>query len=203
MRQVLLAAALAAVLPSAASAAPSLALRLGYESSSGSATTGTSMSEVAKADFPLQLDASWRFGPHFSMGVYYSFAIGQLSRAVSNRCDAYQASCSMWEMRVGIRGEYAFAEVSQRFVPWIGVGSGWEWVRASVSAPRDSASDLVSGWEWVTLEGGGDVRVAPKLWIGPYLGWRFGRYGRLNGFSIENQADHSWLGVGVRGRWDF
>src|SRR5512138_109087 len=119
MRQVLLAAALAAVLPAAATAAPSLALRLGYEASSGSATKGTSMSEVAKAVYPLQLDGTWRFGPHFSAGVYYAFAIGQLSGAISDRCSSLGASCSVWTMRAGIRLEYAFSEVSQRVSPWI------------------------------------------------------------------------------------
>jgi hypothetical protein len=203
MRKVLLAAVLGGVLPAAAAASPTLALRLGYEGSSGSATKGTSISEVAAAEYPLQLDASWRFGPHFSMGVYYGFAIGRLSRAIADRCDALGASCSMWSMRAGIRGEYTFAETSRRLVPWIGAGSGWEWVRERVSHPTDSSSQTVSGWEMLSLEGGADLKLAPKLWAGPYLGYRFGEYGRLNGSSIANQAFHSWLGVGLRGRWDF
>jgi hypothetical protein len=203
MRQVLLAAALAAFLPAAAAASPSLGLRLGYEGSSGSATRGTSMSEVAQGDFPLQLDATWRFGAHFSAGVYYSFAIGRLSGEISDRCDALQASCSVWSMRAGIRGEYAFVEVSQRFAPWVGAGTGWEWVRESVSHPAESSTQTVSGWEMLSLEGGADVRLAPKLWAGPYLAYRFGQYGRLDGYSIVNKAFHSWFGVGLRGRWDF
>lgn len=203
MRQVLLAAVLAAVLPAAAAASPSLALRLGYESSSGSATKGTSMSEVASAGFPIQLDATWRFGPHFSAGVYYGFAIGQLSGAVSDRCSSLGASCSVWAMRAGIRGEYAFVEFSQRVAPWIGAGTGWEWVRENVSHPGDSASQTVSGWDTLTLEGGADIKLGPKLWIGPYLTYRFGEYTRLDGYSIVNKAFHSWVGLGARGKWDF
>ncbi len=203
MRKVLLAAVLAAVLPGAAAASPTLALRLGVEGSSGSATKGTSMSQVAAAEYPLQLDGSWRFGPHFSMGVYYSFAIGQLSQAIADRCTALGASCSMWSMRAGIRGEYAFVETSQRVVPWLGVGSGWEWIHESLSHPSEPGSQTISGWETLSLEGGADLKVAPKLWLGPYLGYRFGEYGRLNGSAIANQAFHSWLGVGLRGRWDF
>jgi outer membrane protein W len=203
MRQVLFAAVLAALLPAAAAASPSLALRLGYASSSGSATKGTAMSEVAKAEFPLQLDATWRFGPHFSAGVYYGFAIGQLSGTVSDRCSALGASCSVWSMRAGIRGEYAFPEVSQRLAPWIGAGTGWEWVRESVSHPTESAAQTVSGWETLSLEGGADIKVGPKLWIGPYLTYRFGEYTRLDGYSIVNKAFHSWVGLGARGKWDF
>jgi hypothetical protein len=161
------------------------------------------MSEVANTELPLQLDATWRFGPHFSAGVYYGFAIGQLSGAVSDRCSSLGASCSVWSMRVGIRGEYAFSDVSQRFAPWIGMGTGWEWVRESVSHPRESASQTVSGWETLSLEGGADVKVTPKLWLGPYLLYRFGEYTRLGGFSIVNKAFHTWFGAGLRGRWDF
>jgi hypothetical protein len=203
MRKVLLAAAVAAVLPAAAAARPTLALRLGFEGSSGSATRGTPMSEVASAGYPLQLDAAWSFGPHFSFGVYYGFAIGRLSRAVSDRCDALQASCSVWSMRAGIRGEYAFPEASERVVPWLGVGSGWEWVRESLSHPAESGAQTLSGWEMVSVDGGADVKVSRKLWIGPYLAFRVGEYGRLGGFSIVNQAYHRWAGLGVRGRWDF
>ncbi len=203
MRKLLSAAALAALLPAAAAAGPSLALRQGYESSSGSATKGTSMSEVVTADFPTQLEASWRFGPHFSAGAYYSFAIGLLSKPVSDRCSADQASCSVWTMRAGIRAEYEFAELSQTFVPWIGAGTGWEWVRQHVSHPGESATQVVSGWETLSVEGGMDAKVAPKLWLGGFLTYRFGEYSRLDGYSIVNRTFHTWVGLGVRGRWDF
>ncbi len=197
------AAALAAFLPAAAAAGPSLALRQGYAVSSGSASKGTSMTELASAEFPTQLDAAWRFGDHFSAGVYYSFAIGRLSRPVSDRCSADGASCSVWTMRAGIRGEYAFTEVSQRVVPWIAMGTGWEWVREHVSHPQETSTQVLSGWETASLEVGVDAKVASRLWLGGFATYRFGEYSRLDGYSIVNKAFHTWAGFGVRGRWDF
>ncbi len=211
MRQVLLAAAIA-VLPAAAAASPSLGLRLGYEGSSGSAAKGTPMSDVMQADVPVQLEALWRFGEHFSAGVYYSFALGLLSKQVTDACahltdqvtgEHIAATCSAWEMRAGIRFEYAFPELSDRFAPWLGAGTGWEWVREKIDASRGSSAWTTSGWEVMSLDGGADVKVAPKLWIGPYLGYRFGQYSRLGGYAIVTKAFHSWLGIGVRGKWDF
>ncbi len=201
MRPLLL-AALVALLPAAASAGPTLALRAGYEVSAGSASSGTSMSEVAKSDIPLQLEWMWKFGPHFSLGAYYDFGFGQLSSAVSDRCASLDASCSVWTMRVGVRGEYAFPQ-SETFAPWIGLGSGWEWAHESVSHPGNSGSQTVSGWETVSLDGGADYRLGPKLWLGPYLVARYGEYGRINGYSVVSKAWHDWYGVGIRGRWDF
>src|SRR5690242_21134659 len=99
MRKLLLAALL---LPTAAAAGPTLALRSGYAISAGDAAKSTSMSEVARGEIPLQVDALWRFGPHFSMGAYYGYGFGRLSPSVSGACDALGADCSVWTMRVGV-----------------------------------------------------------------------------------------------------
>ncbi len=203
MRKLLLASAVAVLVPAAAAAGPSLALRVGYDASSGSASRGTPMSDVARSDVPFQLDATWVFGPHFSAGVYGGFGIGFLSKAIADRCDALGANCSVWTMRLGVRGEYGFPELSERFVPWVGLGTGWEWGYEKVSRGSQSASQTVSGWETFSLEGGGDVRLSPKLSLGPYVVWRVGQYGRLDGYSIVSKAWHQWSGFGIRGRWDF
>ncbi len=202
MRPLLL-AALVAVAPAAAFAGPALGLRVGYDISSGSASTGTPMSELARSAVPLQLDATWRFGPRFSIGAYYGFGFGQLSKSIADRCSSLATSCSVWTMRTGIRAEYAFPEDFKRLAPWVGLGTGWEWAHGSVSHPSESGSQTVSGWEAVSLEVGADYKVAPKLWLGPYVVMRVGQYGRINGYSIVNKAWHEWYGLGIRGRWDF
>ncbi len=133
MRKLLAAAAVAALLPVAAAASPTLALRQGYETSQGSATKGTSMSEVAAADFPTQIEGMWRFGPHFSAGVYYSFAIGAYAAwapaaptgDLSTACDTSGVTCTASNTRVGVQailsfGEYERGEVSGT----LGSGSG-------------------------------------------------------------------------------
>ena len=203
MRSLLLAAVLLA-LPGAASAGPVLALRAGWNVASGDASKGTPMSDVVKSELPaLQLDALWRFGAHFSFGAYGAFGFGRLSSTIADRCDRDGADCSVWTARVGIGGEYAFSEVSQRWEPWIGLAVEYEWARDSVSVAGESVVKTVSGWEWLVLDGGADVKVAPKLSIGPYATYRVGEYSRLSGYGIVNQAWHQWLAIGVRGKWDF
>lgn len=202
MRTLLVALLLLAV-PGAAAAGPELALRLGWATSSGGASRGTPMSDVAASEIPVQLDGLWRFGPHFSAGAYYSYGFGRLSKDVSDRCDGLGASCSVWTMRTGVEAQWAFTDLSPRFAPWIGAGTGWEWVREKVAVGSQSARQSLSGWEILSLEGGADVKVTPRIVLGPYLSFRVARYGRLDGYSVVNQAFHRWLGVGIRGTYDF
>ncbi len=199
----LLAALLLLAAPGAASAGPSLGLRLGYDVSSGHAAKGTPMSEVANAAIPIQLDALWRFGPSFSLGAYYSFGFGLLSKSVADACDAAGASCSAWMMRTGVEAQWAFADVAKWWAPWIGAGIGYEWAYDHVSLNGQSARQDVSGWELLNLEGGADAKIGAHLWLGPYLALRYGRYSSLDGYGIVNTAWHRWYGLGLRATWDF
>jgi hypothetical protein len=201
MRKLLLASILVLSLPTAAAARPTLALRLGYELARGKAAEGTPMSEVAKSQIPLQLDALWRFGPHFSGGVYASYGFARLDPEISDRCDALGASCSAWTARLGVQASYAFAEFSKRYTPWLGGGVGYEWVRQKISGAL-SGSETVSGWDFV-LDTGFDVKVSPTISVGPYFALHFGPYTRLDGYAIPSKAVHEWLAFGLRGRYDF
>jgi hypothetical protein len=202
MRTLVAAALLAAVLPTAAAAGPVLGARLGYASSGGDAAKDTPMSKVAAAEIPLQLDLAWRINPRWTLGVYYGFGFGRLSKATADRCDALGVSCSVWSMRTGAQATYAFADVSERWAPWLGFGIGYEWLHEHVSE-RGGGTQNLSGWEYLNLEGGADVRLSSKLSAGPYVSARFGQLSRLDGYGIPNTGWHQWLGAGVRGHWDF
>jgi outer membrane protein W len=201
MRTLLLAALLA--LPRAAAAGPALGLRLGYALASGEASSGTEMSEVAKADVPLQLDATWRFGPHFSAGLYFAYGFTRLDASVADRCDALGADCSVSRMRTGIQAAWAFTDVSQRFAPWLGLGIGYEWMKEDASLQGRSGVQHLSGWELLDFQGGVDVVTYRKLALGPYVDWSpLGWFTRLDGSSIVKKSMHQWLGFGVRGTLD-
>ncbi len=202
MRTLLVALLLAAV-PAAASAGPALGLRLGYESARGDAAKGTPMSDVARSDVPLQLDATWRFGSSLSIGAYYAFGFAQISSSVAHECDALHASCSAYTMRTGVEVQWAFTDVASWWAPWIGTGLGYQWAYDDVSIAGKSSRQNVSGWELLNLEGGADAKVAPKLWLGPYVSLRYSQYSNLEGYGIANKAFHTWLGIGVRATWDF
>jgi hypothetical protein len=200
MRTLLLAALLA--LPAAAVARPELGLRLGYASASGEASTGTSMSEVAKSAVPIQLDALWRFGERFAAGLYSSYGFGQLSSSVSDQCGAAGASCSVSATRLGAEGIWTFTDVSPRYLPWLGAGIGYEWVREGASIGSRSGVQHLSGWEYLNVQGGADVRVARKVAVGLYAQYAFGQYSRLDGSTIQSKGFHQWLGAGLRGTYD-
>lgn len=201
MRTLLLAALLA--LPRAAAAGPALGLRLGYELASGQASSGTPMTEVAKADIPLQLDATWRFGPHFSTGLYFAYGFTRLASSVADRCDALGADCSVSRMRTGIQAAWAFTDVSRRFAPWLGLGIGYEWLKEDATLQGRSGVQHVSGWEFLDFQGGVDVVTYRKASVGLYLDWSPAAFfTRLDGSSITKKAAHQWFGVGVRGTFE-
>ncbi len=199
MRSLLLAALL---LPTAAAARPTLALRIGYAAASGDAAEETPMEEVAKSAVPIQLDALYRFGPHFAAGLYFSYGFGGLNQEISDRCDALGADCSVSGVRLGAQGTYTFTQLSQRFAPWAGVGVGYEWVNGSVSRGGLSTTQRVTGWEIVNLQAGADFVVRPRFAVGPYVQLSIGRFTAVDGNDIADKAMHEWLNFGVRGRFD-
>ncbi len=199
----LLAALLLLAAPGAASAGPTLGLRLGYDASSGHAAKNTPMSDVMKSAIPIQLDAQWRFGPSFSLGGYYAYGFGQISKSAADRCSADGASCSAWMMRAGAELQWAFTDVAAWWAPWIGAGIGYEWAYDKVTLAGQSTRSDVSGWQFLSLDGGADAKLGSKLWLGPYLSARYGQYSTLDGYGIANKAFHRWYGLGVRATWEF
>jgi hypothetical protein len=66
----------------------------------------------------------------------------------------------------------------------------------------------MSGFEFLNLQVGGDFRVTEKLAVGPYLTYSFGQYGDpsleepFKGIAVVDSAVHSWLNLGLRGKFD-
>ena len=200
MRLVLAAALL---LPTAAAAGPSLGLRVGWATGLGDARKGTPIEEVAKAQVPIQLDATWRFTDRFAAGLYFSYGFGVLGSAVADECDRLGADCSVATLRLGVQGTYLLPQLADRLLPWIGAGIGYEWAREHVSAPGFSTTQVVSGWELLNLQGGADWVLGEKWAFGPYAILSFGRYSSVDGNDIGEKDWHEWLHLGVRGKIDF
>ena len=97
------------------------------------------------------------------------------------------------------------------FVPWVGLGTGYEWGNINATNPLGNGSESANGWEFLTLQAGGDVSLppAPQIAVGPYVSFSIARYGSGSGrignitFSgdFTNPAVHEWLQLGVRGRF--
>ncbi len=209
MRKLLmLGAVLAAVaFPTASHAQFTLGLRVGYGVAMGDvagngAGSSLAMSDWVKSQVPVQVDAMYRFTPEWAAGVYFSYGFGQLSSTISDLCSAYGKSCSASNTRFGVQGAYTFTTVSPSFVPWAGLGIGYEWNTVDEAGTKGT----FKGWEYLNLQLGGDYKVNPKFAVGPYVLFAIGQYGEgeiagVSG-SVTEKTTHEWLSFGVRGKFD-
>ncbi len=203
----MLGAVLAATLLPAASHAQnanlSLGVRLGYGMATGDvagdgAGSTIAMSDWVKGQVPVQLDAMYRFTPEWALGLYFSYGFGQLSSTVSNQC----TDCSASDTRFGVQATYSFVTASPGFVPWLGLGLGYEWNKID----ENGVSATFKGMEFLNLQLGGDYKVNPTFAIGPYVMYSFGQYssGDIAGTTgdVVEKKMHGWFDVGLRGKFD-
>jgi hypothetical protein len=214
----LLAAALAAPAgaaePPGAEAAPPVQFTLGARISAalpmGSVLSDPGagallISELVAVSIPLQLDAGVTLDGHWFVGAYVQYGWSVLQ---FGQCDVGE-TCSLTGLRVGAQATYSFQEHGD--TPWIGLGTGWEWMFTSYSGPGFSTTLDVGGWEFANLQAGYDVQVAPGWKVGPWISGSVGEFSRatLNDnrqtteTSIPNKAIHGWLQLGVRGTFGF
>jgi hypothetical protein len=198
----MLAVALAALAPAAASAQVSLGLRLGFAPAMGEAVKDGDMSDGVKSQIPVQLDAMYRLSPNLGVGGYFSYGVGQLGGSIADLCDAQDVDCSARNLRAGVQLHYALA-AKGAWVPWGGVGAGYEWGTLSIG----DGSVSYRGFELLNLQLGGDYRVNEKLSVGPYVQFSMGQYTNATiddgnesvSDSIDEKGLHEWFGFGVRG----
>jgi hypothetical protein len=199
-RALLLAALL---LPAAARARPSAALRLAFAPALGDVVEAVPMSDAMRSQVPLQLDLLWRVGA-FSAGAYASWGLGQGGTCGSG------ASCSASVLRAGVEGLYALAPFGRAaIVPWAGLGLGWEWASRSRERLGNETSWTWSGAE-LALQGGAEWPLAGRFSLGPFVQLALGRYGRVSldtpegsaSAEVGSKAVHAFIHVGVRGKVD-
>lgn len=217
------------LLPSAAAAQVSLGVRAAYALPSGDAYEqpgfGTfKEKDLAKAAVPFQLDATWRFTPALSGGVYFAYGVGQAGSKLSTMCSTAGASCDRpTSMRYGVEGAYGFAAAGP-VEPWLGLAAGVESASFKVkqftygvipgTPPTPLVADLsgtLRGWD-ARLEGGADYRLGSAFVAGPYLSVGIGQYrvqhvtlsdqGTVAGGGVDSARSHGWWSLGLRGRFD-
>jgi hypothetical protein len=171
------------------------------------------LSDDLKLAIPIWLDAGWRFAPWFTAAVYFQYARAALSdRAPLGQaaCTAPGAHCSGGTTtRVG--AELLFDLVPEgRFRPWLGVGTGYEWMGYDLGDATESGSIAFRGWEWVNVQAGLDLVTGRHAAFGPWAALALGEYTRADvkapqfglAADIQRTAAHLWLQLGVRGRFD-
>ncbi len=202
MRPLLVAALL---LPMAASARPTLALRLAYAPAVGSLAGSVPISDAMRSQVPLQADALWPLRPELAAGLYASWGPGQVP---SRACGA-GASCSAAATRAGLQGLRTFARSSFGATPWAGAALGWEWASQRRERLGVETTARWNGPE-LALQGGAQWTLGRRFGLGPFLLLGAGRYERMSletpeasaSAAIADRAVHAWVHVGVRGSVD-
>ncbi len=191
----------------------SLGARVGYgipmgDADGGDPATGvpaTKMSDLFSGQFPLQLDAMYRFDRSWSVGLYFQYGIA----SVADTTCVSGLSCSASDLRFGAQVHYRFD--SQGFIPWVGLGIGGEWSSVTLKGPGGTADIKPSGFEFLNLQLGGDWLLSPNFRLGPYVQFSLAQYDTLEvtvpGFpsvsgSIANKTTHEWLQFGLKGTFD-
>jgi hypothetical protein len=187
-----------------------LGLRTGYGIPFGNLAGGGAgkVNDLIAGQIPLWLDVGARFSDHYYLGLYYSYGFGINGSAFSDDCKAAgsDVSCSTSDMRLGIQYAYHLKPPGE-LDPWLGIGVGYEWLKASESVGGISASTTAHGWEFVNLQLGLDVPVADHFTVGPFVTFGLAQYsnvaiattiGDASG-EVNDKALHEWLFLGVRG----
>jgi len=187
-----------------------LGLRVGYAFPFGdsTATPGDQLSSIFSGAVPLIVEAGYRINSAVTVGALFQYGIAQVKDA--NGCGTMGVSCSGSIIRLGIEGLYHF-QIGSPFVPWVGLGTGYEWMNVDLSGGNGSASVGAHGFEFINLQAGGDYHLAPQLSIGPFISFSFGRYDTATSSNIPllpssaditNTAVHEWLQLGARGAFN-
>jgi len=164
------------------------------------------MSNTVGSQVPLIVDVGYRITPNLYVGAYGQYGFGIVT---SDKCKG-DISCSAQSYRLGANVHYHFMPEGS-FDPWIGAGTGFEWLHLSQSQGPASSSATLTGFEIVNFQVGGDYHLSPNASIGPFASFSLGQYGNLsadNGAGltgseeIKNTALHEWLTLGVKGTFD-
>ena len=111
---------------------------------------------MVAVSIPVQLDVGLTVHRRWFVGAYVAYAWDVLQIA---QCKVGE-SCSVTGLRLGLQATYAFRDQGG---PWVGLGTGWEWMFTKYSSKDFTTRLDVGGWEIVNLQAGYDVVVLPGL----------------------------------------
>jgi hypothetical protein len=206
-KSTILAVTLVALLaPAAASAQFTFGARLSYAIAGGDEVKDVKLSDSISAMIPVQLEAGYNVTPDLNIGAFFSYGWASESSDVSDACDLIGADCGITGWRFGVQGIYSLSTVSPTWVPWFGLGVGYESLTLKIEGGGESATFTESGWEFANLQAGADYK-AGNMRIGPFLSYSFGQFGSYDAEGggqsesgdITDKGTHTYFTIGVRG----
>jgi len=186
-----------------------LGVRVAYAFSSGEYAQGKAIGSPsvdyylpgAVGMIPLTMDAGVRLGKSAYVGAFVQYAV--LSTSCLEAAVNQTFTCTGHDVRAGVDARIHFVPRGTAD-PWVGVGLGWEWLTAAVSAtsPGDSLSETLSGWSVAALMLGVDLRATRGLGIGPYFEFQWAGFTQIQSADIGNKSLHEWLTLGLQGTFE-
>ena len=220
----ILAAALASVLPDAATAAElpapgfEIGARVGYAFSAGNIGaepngTDENLSDFVSGQWPLWLDLGYRLTSNWYLGGFFQYGFGTVNEDQLTGCRDANVNCSASDVRLGVMGRYQFS-VAGPVLPWLGLGVGYEWGAFSVRQTFlgvDTDSDVsLSGFEFANFQAGADYYLAPRVTVAPFISVSLGQYQSVSRTTtigmtttttdedLAKKSLHEWILIGVR-----
>lgn len=190
-------------------------VRSGYSWGLGDVDRSTPLRDAVGFQIPVQLDVGLRVLPEISIGGYVSYGFSRPTGATKDQCDSFRLSCSASALRFG--GQLLWY-LSDGGAPsgslwrdphhgrsdtsgWVGVGAGYDSIRATISGPGGTFDLAASGLE-AFVQGGIDLYETPRTALALYAQLSVGRFttGEVSSTSqtISDQAFHEWLTVGLQ-----
>jgi hypothetical protein len=184
-----------------------LALRTGYGAPLGEISDGVPLASDTSHPIPIgmsgmipvHLDLGYMAFPKVLLGLYFQYGV-----AFYSDC----GNCSGSDIRFGIQTQYHF--VPQRtFDPWLGLGLGYEFLRAREHDAEDGNTSSFSahGFEFANLQAGLDIALGQAFTLGPFVSFSLGQFGSAKtrppggatqDSSIDDTALHMWLEPGFK-----
>ena len=193
--------------------------RLGYAFSAGhlgAPPNGTdqNLGDYVGGQFPIWLDAGYRFNRELYLGGYFQYGFGVVNDDRQDLCRNANVNCSASDLRLGIMGRYHLPLLAPAS-PWVGAGIGYEWgsfsQRFSILGNNPDVDSTWSGFEFANLQLGVDFAIAHRIALAPFLSVSIGQSRHVstttsNGGNQSSTTDqdlektslHEWILIGVR-----
>ncbi len=175
----------------------SLSLRLAYALPLGDAASGVRFGDVIEGAIPLQLDVGWRFDRRWTVAAFFQYGFAWTGSSCPPGAD-----CAAWDVRLGAEVLYRILPDAQ-WVPWVGLGAGYEWAGATRSFGAASGNVTSRGFELAEVQAGLDYQWGRSLSYGPYAALTLGRFSTTTSGDIPDEAMHEWLQLGIKGTFGF
>ncbi|HZZ83446.1 MAG TPA: hypothetical protein VFE30_02825 [Anaeromyxobacteraceae bacterium] len=173
-----------------------LSLRLAYAFPLGDYAGGVGLGDVYQGSIPLQLDVGWRLDDRWTVAAFFQYGFAWMG----SNCPA-GADCSARDLRLGAEVLYRILPGAQ-WVPWVGLGAGYEWARATRSLGPTAVDVTSRGLELANVQLGADYQWGKSLSYGPYAAFTVGRFSTTTVGDLPDKALHHWLQLGLKGTFN-